>query len=130
MNPRYDLAEIKKIVQQWLDGAKESIVFNAPSRSIKCVIEVVKCDIGKAEEIIADGLMQLKKEDYSSSFFQWGDAFDIYGLENYLECNWYVKFCIFSGDDGEPKIESVSFHPIEKELTLSDGRTLAPVPNP
>jgi len=44
---------------------------------------------------------------------------DEYGLESYLEHNWYIKFML---EDGE--LEQISFHPCENNMRLENGRVI------
>ena len=124
--PKYDLSQIKAIVEKYVEGAKEMIYFSAPSRSLACVIEVLLCQDHEVHKIITDGILQLKDSDFSHSLFQWDTVMDVYGLENYQKNNWYIKFNL-KEEDGQVFLENVSFHPPVKSLTLIDDRILLPI---
>ena len=121
--PKHSLAEIKSIVEKFLDGSRELIVFSAPSRSTRCVIEVLLCNQLEAEETIAKGIMLLENNDFSQRVYQWGTTMDVYGLENYKDANWYIKLSLVE-EDGEIALDEISFHHNKKPLTLIDGRIL------
>ncbi len=123
--PKHDLIKIKSLVEKFLDGAKELIIFSAPSRSTRCVIEIFLCSQDEAEHTIAKGIMQLADNDFAHRLYQWDTVMDVYGLENYKDANWYIKFNLIE-EDGEIALENVSFHPNDKPLLLVDGRTLRP----
>jgi len=120
--PKFSLTEVKRLAQEYLDG-KRTIKFTAPRKSTEAVVAVLLCAANLANRKIATGLLALKEVDFHKRVWQWDDVFDEYGLENYEEYNWYVKFCIVN-DEGE-YIEEVSFHPLDKEMILPDGRTLS-----
>jgi hypothetical protein len=128
--PKFDLAEVKRLAQDYLAGRKASdgkraIRFTAPSRSTEAVITVLYCTVELANRKIATGLLSLEGKDFSERKLQWSEVFDVYGLEAYEGHNWYVKFCIAVEDGGVEYVEEVSFHPLEQVMVLADGRTLA-----
>jgi len=120
--PKYDLEEVKRIVREYLAGDDTLVNFTAPRRSIDVVVTVLKCTPHQATQKIASGLMTLTEDDFSERVWQWNDVYDSYGLESYEGHNWYVKYCLVTGNGDY--IEEVSFHPVERELRLSDGRVL------
>lgn len=121
-DPKFDLKDVKRLAQDYLDGKMQTINFTAPRRSTESVVAVLFCTPILANQKIATGLLKVKETDFYGRKWQWGDVFDEYGLEDYEGHNWYIKFSIVT-NDGE-YIEEVSFHPLEKEMTLLDGRTL------
>lgn len=127
-SPKHDLAKIKSLIEKFLDGSKELIIFSAPSRSTKCVIEIFLCNQNEAEHTIAKGIMKLDDNDFSHRLYQWDTSMDVYGLENYKDANWYIKFNLIEDGD-EIALENVSFHPNDKPLLLTNGRTLKPKNN-
>lgn len=72
--------------------------------------------------------MKLEDNDFSHRLYQWDTTMDVYGLENYKEANWYIKFNLIEDGD-EIALENVSFHPNDKPLLLTNGRTLKPKNN-
>ena len=128
--PKFDLTEVRRLARDFLDGTNASdgnatIRFTAPRRSTEAVVRVLFCTQKLANEIIANGLSILEGSDFYRRKLQWHDVFDEYGLENYKGHNWYVKYCIVKEDTNATEyIEEVSFHPLEKEMSLPDGRTL------
>jgi hypothetical protein len=119
--PKFDLEEVKGLAARFLNGEK-TILFSAPRRSIEKVIEVFCCSFQEAQKIIANGLILLKSECFHRRILQWEDVFDEYGLEDFQGFNWYVKFLIIKKDSD--CIEEVSFHPLEKNMVLQNGRIL------
>ena len=119
----YDLLIVKQLAQKFKDGDKDALWFSAPTRSTYFVAKIFACSEEEAKLIIADGILKLRDADYHKKGHQWGDATDIYGLENYGEHNWFIKF-ILSDDDGVNYVEEISFHPNDKPLVLIDGRIL------
>lgn len=127
--PQFDLRDVKKLADEYFEGHK-TVWFAAPSRSINYVVKVFHCSGKEAERIVLEGLKLLEKEDFSRSFLQWEDYLvDEYGLENYMGHNWYVKFTI-NNEGGAKILDEISFHPLEKSMSLSDGRTLDPTYEP
>ena len=124
-SPKYDLSKIKFLVEKFLDGSKNLIIFSAPSKSTRCVIEIFLCNSDEAEHTIAKGILQLEDNDFSHRLYQWDTTMDVYGLENYKEANWYIKFNLIEDGD-EIALENISFHPNDRPLLLIDGRTLKP----
>ena len=119
---KYGLTELKNLVLRYRAG-EDTLWFSAPSRSIDYVVQVVACDEQKAEEMILAGLCLLEPGDFSSRVMQWDMLCDVYGLENSEGHKWYVKFAL-SQDDSLPVLEQISFHPLEKDLKVADGRYL------
>lgn len=120
---------MKRLAQDFLDGkrasdGKKTIRFNAPTRSTATVMSVLFCRPDVANLKIATGLIRLKGSDFYSRKLQWNEVYDEFGLENYEGHNWYIKYCIVSEDDGTEFIEEVSFHLLEKEMLLPDGKIL------
>ena len=122
MKPTFDLSEVKRLAQKYLDGDNEKIQFTAPSKSIEAVVTVLLCAPNVANKIVATGLLTINENDFHRRVWQWETLFDEYGLENFKGHNWYVKYCIVK--DGQDFIEQVSFHPLTKEMRLPDGRIL------
>jgi hypothetical protein len=122
--PKFELNIVKQIVQNFLAGNENSIWFSAPPRSTNYVIAIFLCTEEEARTKITQGILSLKESDFSQRVVQWeADIADVYGLENYLGHNWYVKFLI-TYDDDEQILEEISFHPLEKKLTLANGKIL------
>jgi len=122
--PKHDLNLVKELCEKCLKGFSGIVEFNAPSRSINCVIEVLACETAsEAKEVCLRGIMQLEKGDYSHSLVQWETIADVYGLQDYRDNDWYIKFVVHD-DDGKWTLEEVSFHRPEKDLKLADGRIL------
>jgi hypothetical protein len=119
---RYDLNRVKGLAQGYLNGKLDSINFTAPRRSTEQVVQVLSCSNEVANQTIARGLLLLQEKDFHARVLQWNEVYDVYGLENYEEHNWYVKFCVVA--DGIQYIEEVSFHPLEKEMIFFDGRKM------
>lgn len=99
----------------------ETVDFTAYSRSLEKVIEVVNCDEQIAIELILNGVLALTAEDFSIRHYQWGEVYDVYGLENYHAKNWYIKFLI----NEEGILEQLSFHLCEYDLKLASGRVIS-----
>jgi hypothetical protein len=126
--PKFNLTDVKRLAQDYLDGKKASdgrgsIRFNAPTRSTEVVVKVLFCRPDIANRLIAIGLLALEAKDFFSRKMQWNEVYDEFGLEDYEGHNWYIKYCIVS-DDGTEYVEEVSFHPLEKEMVLPNGKTL------
>lgn len=119
--PRYPLEEVKVLAEKLRNGEATGF-FSAPNASINYVIYIFECLEREAENIILDGLQKLEENDFCKQAFQWDVVVDIYGLENYLGYDWFVKFFV---EDGI--LEEISFHPLEKAMRLVDGRNLEPV---
>lgn len=94
-----------------------------PTRSIHYTARVLKCTGTEAITHIISGLLKLKEVDFARTVMVFGEPKDEYGLEEYLEHNWYIKFSI-SEEDGEIFLDELSFHPNEQSLKLADGRIL------
>jgi len=118
---KYDLQKVFPLVNN------RDVEFNSPSRSI---FEVIKffdqkqkpCSNVEAMEYIFEGILSLNENCFSRRILQWDIVADEYGLQFEGE-NWYVKFLIDKDDDGE-FLEEISFHPLEKEMTLANGKKL------
>jgi hypothetical protein len=125
LKPKYDLEKVKNICEQCLESTdtERFINFIAPSRSLQCVVEVVGCKPSEASAICIKGILQLNSNDFSHHVLQWGDVSDVYGLQNYLNNDWYIKFTLYQEDD-RFKLEEISFHRPEHDLKLVDGRIL------
>lgn len=125
MAAKYDLKEVHRLVKEFLEGDPEKVFLSLPRASTQYVIRVYKVTPQEAEQLILDGLLLLDKEDFCRTIWhtEWQVPMDEYGLEGYRDNNWYIKF--FIADEGDDRfLSEVSFHPVEKELHLSDGRTL------
>lgn len=122
-SPKFDLQKVKKIAQEFLNGRKDTVSFTAPSRSTQVVMDIILCDETDAQMIILNGVLNLREKDFAERVFQWDQVYDVYGIEKFEGHNWYVKFCLYLEDTRE-RIEEVSFHPVERELVLADGRKL------
>ena len=120
---KFDLEEVKRLITLYWKGNSSTLWFSARSRSIDSVIKVLLCNETEAEKTILDGLMKLKNTDFCRSKMQWDTIVDEYGLEDYHDLNWYIKFSICH-DDGQNTLEQISFHPLEKEMRLIDERNL------
>lgn len=121
--PKFSLIEVKRIVEDFLSGDREKLWFSAPRRSLFVVARVLELDIDSAPLVVANGIMTLEEKDFSRTVLQWDTLADEYGLENFKGHNWYVKFRLETNDGSF--LEEISFHPIEKELRLANGRVLA-----
>ena len=86
-------------------------------------MNIVLCDETEAQLIVLTGVLNLSEKDFAERVSQWGEVYDVYGIEKFKGHNWYVKFCLYVEDTME-RIEEVSFHPVERELVLADGRKL------
>lgn len=122
MGGKYSLAVVKQLVDQYKQGNNTALWFSARSRSLDAVVKVLSCNDVDAETTILDGLLKLKDSDFCRSNMQWNTFVDEYGLENYLGINWYIKFTI--EQNGVETLEQISFHPLEKNMRLADGRQL------
>ncbi len=125
--PKFDLTEVKALAHDYLEAGKAldgqaTIRFTAPRRSTEAVVAVFQCSPNSANRKIAMGLLGLEEKDFLRRTWQWNDVFDEYGLENFEGHNWYIKYCVVKEDS--KYIEEVSFHPLEKEMVLPDGRVL------
>ena len=116
---KYDLTIVKYLVELALGGA-DTVDFTARSRSVAKVIEALNCDDLIAIETILSGILKLSPNNFCRQHYQWGDVYDIYGLENYYSKNWFIKFLI--NDAGV--LEEVSFHPCEENLALASGKVI------
>lgn len=123
---KYDLLEVKKIADECICGRKGAIYFSARTRSINSVSATLSCTFDEAKEFIIRGFIRLQPNDFSESVLLWGNVVDVYGLQCYLGHNWYVKFAIVEEGYGRI-IDQISFHPVEKDLHLLDGRVLKPL---
>ncbi len=117
-SPKFDLAEVKLLVQECLKG-KYCGWFSATSCSVDYVIHIFECTHAFAESIIFDGILKLETGDFCRRVSMWDSVADEYGLESYLGHNWYIKFLV---EDG--MIEQISFYPCEKDMMLANGRTI------
>lgn len=111
----YSLADVFRLI----DGNK--VVFTAPSRSIRKVIEVYltsgtpKTEI-EARDFILQGIKMLTEKHFCGSQLQWETVVvDKYGII-YDGKSWFVKFAITDGE-----LEEISFHPPEKDLKTEGG---------
>ncbi len=120
--PKFKLEDVKRIIEDFVKGKDDAIFFSAKTRSLNCVMEVLECDLKEAKKFILTGMLKLEEGDFACRGVQWNTTMDTYGLENYQEHNWYVKFSICDEDGGY--IEQVSFHPVEQVLRLQNGRVL------
>ncbi len=125
--PKYSLDDVKALVQKALDGDHSKVWFSGRSRSIDYVIHVYQCTEGKAEHIVLRGLLKLQPDNFVKSVMMQPapDLFiaDEYGLEQYEGHNWYIKLVI-EDDQGDRYVTSISFHPVERPLTLANGKEL------
>lgn len=120
--PKYPLSEVKRLINEWKQG-KDAGFFSAPSASTEYVIHIFSCRQEEAEKIILDGILKLEESGFGRQALQLDVVVvDIYGLESYLGYDWYVKFLI---EDGT--LDEISFHPLERDLKLADGRNLESV---
>lgn len=113
--PKYPLEQVKELVNE--------CIFSAPNKSSNAVITFKRINGEKfttqeAEAWIRGHLKNLEEKDFYKRTFQWGETCDEYGkiIENET---WYIKFMI---EDGQ--LESISFHPAEKEVKLQSEVTL------
>jgi hypothetical protein len=124
---KYSLEDVKKLAQEALSGESGKVWFSGKTRSIDYVIFVFLCSEAEAEKTILQGLLRLTKSDFSQTIVLSPPPdlvlADEYGLENFKSHNWYVKLLI-EEDDGDRYLTSISFHPVEKLLTLPDQRRL------
>jgi hypothetical protein len=118
---------VKVLVQKALDGDQSKVWFSGRSRSIDYVIHVYQCTEDKAEHIVLRGLLKLQPDNFVKSVVMQPapDLFiaDEYGLAQYEGHNWYIKLVIES-DRGDKYLISISFHPVERPLTLASGKEL------
>ena len=119
----HELSQVKKLVQEFLNGDIRRLWFSARSRSINIVMQILGCLEKEAVIKITQGVLKLEDKDFSDNNTQWGMTNDIYGLENYEGHNWYVKFNISKENDIE-YVNNLSFHPVEFDLLVKDGRLL------
>ena len=115
---KYPLVQVAALVNQ------NKVDFISRSRSIEQVILVFpKMDATNAEKYILDGLLTLNDSDFSSSAFMWDMVVDIYGkqIDGF---DWYIKFSIEQDESGLDRLSEISFHPIEDDLKLANGKTL------
>lgn len=64
----------------------------------------------------------MTENDFCEQKYQWDEVYDVYGLSFGGEC-WYVKFLLAEDEQGE-FVDQVSFHPIEKDMTLANNKVL------
>ena len=121
--PKYDLADVKSLILDFVNGNSDAIWFSCLSRSVQYVVRVIHCDSDGAIRVITDGMQKLTEKDFVRSVIVFDEIKDEYGLEGYLDHNWYIKFSI-SEDDGERFLDQLSFHPVERPLKLADQRVL------
>ena len=119
-SPQFDLDMVKAAVKSWLADENPGW-FSAPRSSVDYVIHVFACDNTSAERMILEGLLQLEKHHFSQRVSMWDGVADEYGLEDYLEHNWYINFMI----EADGSLEEISFHPCEKDMTLANGKVLS-----
>ena len=100
------------------------VVFLAQSRSIDQVILMFpKMNRNAAEEYILNHIKKLAAQDFAERIMQWDIILDVYGkLIDGL--NWYIKFGIEQDENAENSLSEVSFHPIQDDLKLADGKIL------
>lgn len=125
---KFDLKEVKKLIQEFAAGARGKVFFSLPQASVQYVIKVFDANNmsdREAERLIIQGLLQLTDSDFHRTIWHphWRTLMDEYGLEAYKKHNWYIKF--FIDDEGDGRfLSEVSFHPLETGMSLSNGRTL------
>ena len=113
--PKFELNTVKQIVQNFIAGNENAIWFSAPPRSTDYVIAIFLCTEEEARIKITQGILSLKESDFSQRVIQWEtDIADVYGLENYLGHNWYIKFLI-TYDADEQVLEEISYSTLSKK---------------
>ena len=120
--PKHNLEAVKSLCRRGAGG----VTFTARTKSLDCIVTVLKCEPDEAVEACLQGILLLQPRDFSHRLMQWNDVdciADVYGLEDYEGNNWYVKFLLYE-EDGETRLEEISFHLPVKDLPLKDGRTL------
>lgn len=123
MRPRYGLEQVKALAKEYLGGTKSAVAFSAPGASIKRVVQVLVCSESEAVDTILRGVLALSNECFSRSFMQWDMVVDEYGLAGFSGHNWYVKLAIVA-EDNERILDQISFHPLEKPMTVAGGYVL------
>ena len=122
---KYDLGTVRELVQRWVDGDSDKIWFTPRKKSYGAVGLVFHEDDSTAQETIAMGLMKLTPEFFYHQQYLTGRDFvaDVYGLKNFREHNWYVKFFVHDDEDGQC-LASVSFHPLDEMMVCESGKIL------
>lgn len=116
---------MKDFSQKFLDGENTAIWFSSPSRSVHVVSSRFNLSFRDSQHRIASGLIRLAEDGFCNTELQRGIVVDIYCLENFYSENWYVKFSICRSESELPYLEEVSFHPLEKNIKLANGRTVS-----
>jgi len=128
MSPKFELQDVKRLVHEFIAGDHDKVFFSLPRRSTSSVIQVfgsAEFSQQHAEQLILRGILKLEVTDFHKRIWmdKWQEIMDEYGLEHYEGHNWYLKFCI--SDDGDGRfLNEVSFHPLEEDMRLPDGRVL------
>jgi hypothetical protein len=121
VEPKFDLNVVKSLFQRFMEGEEDCVWFSCLLRSTERVSKIFECTVDEAIILIHKGINQLSNEDFCKRIIMWGDSTciaDEYGTE-FADHNWYVKLMI---EDDCP--DQISFHPLEKDMTLSNGKTL------
>ncbi len=120
--PKYPLEDVFKLIEQ------RAVDFSAPSRSLRAVQEFLEkntpngLSCREAESFIYEGIKQLTNSCFCRRIHQWGIVADEYGLF-FMKINWYIKFAIEEDEDGK-FLNEISFHPLEKNMKLANGKIL------
>lgn len=111
----YPLTSVKALIND--------CIFTAPTKSTFAIMAVKRVSgkeltVEQAEDWIKAQLANLTDADFCRSFRQWEEVADEYGkiIEGQT---WYIKFMVESG-----VLESISFHPAERPMTLQNGTQL------
>lgn len=125
--PHYSLEEVRKLAEQTLENPKRGkVVFTAKPKSIDKVIEAYRSrgqsfSSDKAQKYIYYRLFELKAEDFhKSEHGDWGFVTDQYGVRH-NGIPWYIKFRL---DKENGELDQISFHPLERDMTLANGKIL------
>lgn len=120
---KYNLDDVRSLIADFMNGNDDAIWFSYFSRSIRPVMMLMKCSAENAENIIIKGLLKLENSGFVRSTVVFDEITDEYALENYHDHNWYIKFSV-ALDDGNPYLNQLSFHPLERPLKLQNSRIL------
>lgn len=125
MPAHYELELMKNFVQCWLQGDTDRIFFSHKRKSFGAVSHVAKVDNETAMTLIAHGLLELESENFCKKIYLSGRSkvSDVYGLGNFKQHNWYVKFHLEEDVEGN-YLDSISFHPLDEEMKLESGQVL------
>jgi hypothetical protein len=119
--PKFNISDAKRYAMEYLENGADSVEFSLPKKSTQCVSSVLGISFVEAETVILEGIQRLGVQHFAHTQTIWQGRLDcdVYGLPDYWNHDWYVKFSLDYG-----YLTQVSFHPIEMDLRLDSGRVL------